>query len=82
MEHKLKILPTYFEEVRLGNKTFELRKNDRPYNIGDILILQEFDSDGYTKKELTREITYILQGGYYGLDKDYCILGIKEVCCK
>lgn len=77
MEHKLKILPTYFEEVRLGNKTFELRKNDRPYNIGDILILQEFDNNGYTKKELTREITYILQGGNYGLDKDYCILGIK-----
>lgn len=77
MVHNLKILPMYFEEVRLGNKTFELRKNDRPYNVGDTLILKEFDGNGYTKRELTREITYILQGGNYGLDKDYCILGMR-----
>lgn len=77
MIHNLKILPIYFEEVRLGNKTFELRKNDRPYNIGDTLILKEFDGNCYTKRELTREITYILRGGNYGLDKDYCILGMR-----
>lgn len=77
MIHNLKILPMYFEEVRLGNKTFELRKNDRPYNVGDTLILKEFDGNDYTKRELTREITYILQGGNYGLDKDYCILGMR-----
>lgn len=77
MVHNLKILPMYFEEVRLGNKTFELRKNDRPYNIGDTLILKEFDDNGYTKREVTREITYILRGGNYGLDKDYCILGMR-----
>lgn len=77
MVHNLKILPMYFEEVRLGNKTFELRKNDRHYNIGDTLILKEFDGNNYTKRELTREITYILQGGNYGLDKDYCILGMR-----
>lgn len=77
MVHNLKILPMYFEEVRLGNKTFELRKNDRPYNVGDTLILKEFDGNNYTKRELTREITYILQGGNYGLDKDYCILGMR-----
>lgn len=76
MVHNLKILPMYFEEVRLGNKTFELRKNDRHYNVGDTLILKEFDGNNYTKRELTREITYILQGGNYGLDKDYCILGM------
>lgn len=77
MVHNLKILPMYFEEVRLGNKTFELRKNDRPYNVGDTLILKEFDGNNYTKRELTRETTYILQGGNYGLDKDYCILGMR-----
>ena len=33
--HELKILPEYFWQVWHGNKTFELRKNDRNYNAGD-----------------------------------------------
>ena len=31
----------------------------------------------YTGKEITKEITYILEGGQYGLGIDYCILGLK-----
>ena len=40
MEHELKIYPKYFEDVISGKKTFEVRKNDRKFNIGDILILR------------------------------------------
>jgi hypothetical protein len=32
MTHELKILPQYYEEVKAGNKNFELRKNDRDYS--------------------------------------------------
>lgn len=45
--HNLKIKPEFFEKVRRGIKTAELRKNDRDFQTGDTLTLQEFDS-GYT----------------------------------
>ena len=41
MTHRIKILKPYFEAVAAGDKTFELRKDDRPYKIGDTLVLTE-----------------------------------------
>ena len=41
--HELKILPEYYDAVRLGDKRFEIRKNDRDYHTGDILRLKEWD---------------------------------------
>lgn len=41
--HKLKIWPRMFDAVRRGDKTFEIRKNDRDYQTGDILELEEWD---------------------------------------
>lgn len=69
--HKLKIHPDYFFDIIWGIKTFELRKNDRNYKVGDFLLLTtELGS------EVIREIKYIMTGGQYGLDKDYVILSI------
>ena len=36
-QHELKILPEYFVAVRDGIKKFEVRKDDRPFEVGDIL---------------------------------------------
>lgn len=78
-KHKLKILPEFFEAVNDGRKTFELRENDRGYKTGDILILQEFDGEDYTGREISREVLYIYEGsGNYGLAPGYCILSIGE----
>lgn len=33
-KHELKILPQYFQAVWSGIKTFELRKDDRDYQLG------------------------------------------------
>lgn len=76
-EHVLKILPEYFEDVVTGKKTFELRKNDRGFALGDILTLKEFSGDKYTGREVNKLVTYILAGGKYGLEDGYVILGIK-----
>lgn len=43
MTHYLKTCPQFYKEVKAGNKTFELRKNDRDYKVGDILVLQEYN---------------------------------------
>lgn len=84
MEHKLKILPQYFKAVQSGEKTFEIRKNDRGFKVGDTLLLKEYTSlEEYgvatlTGQEITKEISYILEGGQYGLVEGYCILALKE----
>lgn len=83
MTHELKILPQYFEDVANGKKNFELRKNDRNYQVGDILLLREwrpanYPSSDYTGRYVVRIIEYVFKGGAYGLSKEYCILGIKQ----
>ena len=78
MEHELKILPQYFEEVWSDDKRFELREDDRDYKVGDTLRLLEFDYGTYTGRECNREITYILRDSVqYGLKEGFVILSIK-----
>ena len=78
--HELKIHSIYFEAVKAGTKTFELRRNDRNYQVGDQLILQEWEAstEQYSGDELYMEVTYILEGGF-GLKKGYCVLSIKPM---
>ena len=81
MEHKLKIMSKYYEAILLGKKTFEVRKDDRPYSEGDTLLLQETvtsDGCGYTGREMTVDVTYILRDSDYVKD-GYCIMGIKII---
>ncbi len=78
MEHELKILPQYFEEVWNENKTFEIRKDDRNYKVGDTLRLLECDNGFYTGRECNRTISYILRGvEQYGLKEGFVILAMK-----
>jgi ASC-1-like (ASCH) protein len=78
MTHNLKIWKEYFEEVFMGRKTFEVRKNDRNFHKGDILILKEWDNEKqeYTGREMARNVTYILEGGSFGLKKGFVIMAI------
>lgn len=75
--HELKILPKYFNEVESRNKCFELRKDDRDYKVGDLILLKEFDNGKYTGREVGLFlITYILRDcPEYGLMDGFCILG-------
>lgn len=81
MTHALKTWLRFFPDVAEGIKTFELRKDDRPYNVDDTVILQEYDElkNEYTGNEAAFSITYILRNAqFFGLKEGYCILGIKE----
>lgn len=40
--HYLKTWPVHFWPLRRGQKTFEIRKNDRDYQIGDVLVCKEY----------------------------------------
>ena len=62
MIHYLKTWPVYYQSTKLGLKTFELRKNDRNYQVGDVLCLQEYDpeKEEYTGDEMLLKVPYML----------------------
>ena len=78
--HHLKIAPEYFDKVFKGEKTFELRKNDRCFEKGDCIILHEYEPNGaeYTGRIGSYLITYILEGDLSKLlPSEYVLFSIK-----
>lgn len=71
--HYLKSWPHQFIAVKAGVKTAELRRNDRDYSVGDLMILQEYDPETkqYSGRVVTVEITH-------KLDKDNICAVSKE----
>lgn len=76
--HRLKLAKMFFDAVDTGKKSFELRKNDRNYQIGDILELHEMNDGAETGRVTKKQVVYILEG-FKGLEEGYCILGLDEV---
>ena len=76
MLHELKIHPKYFNEILINNKTFEIRKDDWLYQVGDYLLLQEYLSAGvYSGKEILAKVLYVYRGEL--CLQDYCIMAIE-----
>lgn len=85
VRHYLKIWPDFFTALVDGDKNFELRKNDRSFQVGDILHLREYDpvTKTYSGHEAVRWVTYVLAhqpdagcAATFGLMPDYVIMGI------
>jgi hypothetical protein len=75
--HNLKTLPRYYEPAALGLKTFEVRKNDRNFKVGDSVTLKEWTGAVFTGRNLgVFEITYILDD-FEGLAPGYVVLGLQ-----
>lgn len=71
-----KILPKYFNEVIHDRKKFEIRKDEDDLQIGDSVILREWDGEKYTGRETAIRIVYILRDAPgYGLMSGYIIFG-------
>lgn len=79
MKHELKIHPEHYKNVLLGLKKVEIRKNDRNYQEGDLLILNEFDpkTEKYTGCQVKRKVDFIVKD-VPGLDSNYVILQISK----
>ncbi|AYB47147.1 DUF3850 domain-containing protein [Paenibacillus lautus] len=78
VKHELKILPEYFQDVWNRTKTFEVRKNDRSYAVGDELFLREWAPDtGYTGSGLVRRVSYMLDDSEY-VKEGFVILGLAD----
>lgn len=77
--HELKTWPAYFEAVLDGRKPFEVRRDDRNFQVGDTLFLREFDPlhNTYTGRYAYRLVTFILRGEPW-LREGYCVMGLSE----
>lgn len=84
MIHELKTDPIVFQAVYDGLKRFEIRFDDRGFQVGDSLILRETRYTGqemkegmpleYTGNTILFEVKYILRGPVYGLKEGWVIL--------
>lgn len=71
-----KILSEYFVEIIKDNKRFEIRKDEDNVQVGDILILKEWNGKIFTGREIRKYVTYVLRNAReYGLQDGYCIIG-------
>lgn len=79
MIHELKTKPEPFNAVVSGQKTFEFRRFDRQFAVGDNLLLREYlvDKKEYTGRSISVNVTYILSSGY-GIPSGYCIMSIHR----
>ena len=69
-------------------KKFEVRKNDRDFQVGDILELEhyvpitEHNRDlpiSANKWVILAKVTYVLPGGQFGIEPGYCVMGIEMI---
>lgn len=82
MTHTLKIAPRWFDAVERGEKRVEIRKDDRGYRVGDVLVLREYDQAHadmpYTGYHLSVRVTHVLRD-VGGLAPGYAALSIEVV---
>jgi hypothetical protein len=76
-EHELKVWPEFWDALASGEKTFELRKDDRGFRAGDVLYLREWNprSETYSGREMRRLVSYIISG-QWGLEKDVVCMAL------
>ncbi|TBR44353.1 DUF3850 domain-containing protein [Marinomonas agarivorans] len=74
--HDLKISPVYFDDIRVGLKRFEIRKNDRDFKVGDVVELKEWCLGSYTGRAFEVRITYITD---YVQSQDYVVFGFEII---
>jgi ASC-1-like (ASCH) protein len=61
MHHIVKSVDPHFEAVRAGDKTFEIRLNDRNYCEGDTIEQQQYHAptNSYSGDIVTHRIGYV-----------------------
>lgn len=77
--HNLRTWPDFWEAIAGGEKTFEVRKNDREFEVGDTLKLNWYfpEKDEYDGSWIEATVTYILYGPAFGVEEGYCVMAIQ-----
>lgn len=80
-DHELKTWPEFWDAIHSGEKTFELRYNDRGFQRGDRLRLVRWSNRHHCAtapyKPIEAEVTYVMNGGAFGLADNWVCMGIR-----
>lgn len=84
--HTLKTLAPFWDDVMAGVKPFEVRRNDRDFTLGDILILRRMrqdepdlpDWDG-DYMDIYKRVSYVLTGGQFGILPGYVVMAVADL---
>lgn len=92
MKHTLKTHPAMFRAVRDGAMSFQVRKDDRAFQTGDVVRLTYHDPNpppfpaapmpwvGADNREpLEFRVTFVLRGGQYGIEAGFVVLGLEPI---
>ena len=84
MIHKLKCWPEDFDAIVTGAKRFEIRReDDRHFEVGDTLVLQEFDPLLYTQNYSGREwvglVRFLVRGPDWGLPLGMVVMSLAVI---
>lgn len=93
IEHSLKTAAPYWDAIERGEKTFEVRRDDRGFQKGDVLLLRRlspgsgnvFSRDGgetsheHAAKTLRATVLYVLTGGQLGIEPGHVVMALKYV---
>ena len=80
--HILKAWLEQFQAILDGTKTFEYRKDDRGFGVGDLLQLREFNEavgpyGKFTGREIAVSVTYIARS-HFGIPDGYCVMSVEH----
>jgi hypothetical protein len=88
-DHELKCLDRFFGAIFDGSKPFEVRFNDRDYQVDDMLLLVEVRRKStecgvvypvQTGRCVQRRVTYVLKHDDFpeGVPDGWCVLGLSD----
>ena len=90
-KHYLKTLAPYFDAVKAGYKTFEVRKNDRGFQPGDEVVLMRTTGKYIDDCDIERRamrgdadtlkfsIGWMLTGGQFGIEPGYVVFSLDPL---
>ncbi len=83
MKHLLKTWPVFFNAIRDGRKTFEVRLDDRMFTVGDVLILRKWEPNqenwANPREQEIRKVTYILRDtDFPGIASGYVVMALAK----
>lgn len=86
MIHELKTWPVPYGAATAGEKTYDIRRADRRYRTGDVLVMREFmppedptEEGYYTGNFSIWQVSHITEGGAWGIPAHLVVMGIKPV---
>lgn len=58
-----------------------VRKKDRDFKKGDVLVLMDYSINGKknSDRQISKRVSHILEGGQFGIEKGYVVMGLKSI---